>query len=85
MAKEIDLDLVQAYIRAVHELAAEGNERAKVVIDLFKGSSERGHIVHPASPIDWASNIHYNVWGENSFGGILKARVVVNRIKEGAK
>lgn len=84
----MDKELAKDYFNALNELANEGNERAKVVVDMLT----RGDIGHmrgdlqadrPPAVFDWAYNIHHNNWGETSFAGVLKARVVTNRIKRG--
>jgi hypothetical protein len=84
----MDKELAKDYFDALSELAKEGNERAQVVVDMLtRGDIERNRgdsqADRPPAVFDWAYNIHHNTWGETSFAGVLKARVVFNRVKRG--
>lgn len=76
-------ELTAEYRLALAQLASEGNPRAVIVMDLFKLEEIRGMRMNATNPTEWARNIHFNIWGETSFGGVLKARVIINRIKKG--
>jgi hypothetical protein len=77
---EFDEKFVQMYGVALQDLVKEGNEAAKVV---SKSIFERDDLYRDTMITlrAWAWNIHHNTWGEESFAGIIKARVVVMRIR----
>jgi hypothetical protein len=79
----MDQALVDVYWEALKVLANEGNERAKVVLESFQTSRDRGFIQPALDLMEWAYNIHNNTWGETSFAGTVKARVVMMRINKG--
>lgn len=76
-------ELVDMYMQALQELFKEGNPRAKVVMDMFETREDRGFIDAVLNQREWAFNIHHNTWGETSFAGVIKARVLVLRIQRG--
>lgn len=65
-------DQVQQYLKAVEDLAKEGNERAQAIKNYLDNEPD----IEP-----WAWNIHNNVWGIESFASLIKARMLADAIR----
>jgi hemolysin-activating ACP:hemolysin acyltransferase len=81
--RDMEAWLVDMYRDALNELEKEGNPRAVVVLNSFQKNDNRGFIESALNIREWAWNIHHNTWGETSFAGVVKARVMVKRIQKG--
>lgn len=81
--QKMPIELINLYHLALFELKNENNQSAMIVWQaIYDVKCERGYIDPEISRRGWAYNIHYNTWGESSFAGIIKARVVKLRLEK---